>query len=187
MSYAFHDIKNIVEPYLDDIPTHSQQWEDHPWHIRDILLRCCHYNICLNPNKCVFCIETGFLLGFVVSKDGIYIDPLKIAAIPALPTPTNLLELQSLQGKAKFTVSFAILQRKHTVICVSLRRTLCSFGMTKPNGPLIISNMLWLIHPWSPPRLFRGLSLVSCYFHNYHIYCFGAGKYQWSGACDLLC
>ena len=24
MSYAFHDIKNIVEPYLDDLPTHSQ-------------------------------------------------------------------------------------------------------------------------------------------------------------------
>ena len=24
MSYAFHDVKHIVEPYLDDIPAHSQ-------------------------------------------------------------------------------------------------------------------------------------------------------------------
>ena len=24
MSYAFHDIKHIVEPYLNDLPTHSQ-------------------------------------------------------------------------------------------------------------------------------------------------------------------
>ena len=24
MSYSFHDIKHIVEPYLDDLPTHSQ-------------------------------------------------------------------------------------------------------------------------------------------------------------------
>ena len=25
MSYALHDIKHIVEPYLDDLPAHSQQ------------------------------------------------------------------------------------------------------------------------------------------------------------------
>ena len=65
-----------------------------------------HYNIRLNIHKCVFCVETGHLLGFVVSKDGIRIDPLKIAAILALPAPTNLLELQSLQGKEKFLCCF---------------------------------------------------------------------------------
>ena len=106
MSYAFQDIKHIVEPYLDDLPAHSQQWEDHPSHLRDIFLRCCHYNIWLNPHKCVFSIETGCLLGFVASKDGIWIDPLKIAAILALPAPTNLLELKILQGKANFLCRF---------------------------------------------------------------------------------
>ena len=48
----------------------------------------------------------GHLLGFVVSKDGIQIDPLKIAAILYLLAPTNLLELQSLQGKEKFLHCF---------------------------------------------------------------------------------
>ena len=48
----------------------------------------------------------GCLLGFVVSKDGIRIDPLKIAAILALPAPTNLLELQILQGKENFLCRF---------------------------------------------------------------------------------
>ena len=42
----------------------------------------------------------------MVSKDGIQIDPLKIAAILALPAPTNLVELQSLQGKEKFLHRF---------------------------------------------------------------------------------
>ena len=106
MSYAFHDIKHIVEPYLDDLPSHSQRREDHPGHLRNIFLRCRHYKIQLNPHKCVFCIETRCLLGFVVSKDGIWIDPLKIAAILALPSPTKLLELQSLQGKEKFLLHF---------------------------------------------------------------------------------
>ena len=45
MPYAFHDIKHIVEPYLDDLPAHSQRREDHPGHLRDIFLRCRHYNI----------------------------------------------------------------------------------------------------------------------------------------------
>ena len=71
MSYAFHKIKHIVEPYLDGLLAHSQQWEDHLGHLREIFLRCHHYNIWLNPHKFVFCIETGHLLGFVVSKDGI--------------------------------------------------------------------------------------------------------------------
>ena len=30
MSYAFHDIKHIVKPYLDDLPAHSLHREDHP-------------------------------------------------------------------------------------------------------------------------------------------------------------
>ena len=106
MSYAFHDIKHIMELYLDDLPSHSQQWEDHLGNLRDIFLRCRHYNIRLNPHKCVFCVETGCLLGFVVSKDGIWIDPMKISAILTLPAPTNITELQSLQGKEKFIHRF---------------------------------------------------------------------------------
>ena len=96
MSYAFHNIKHIVESYLDDLPAHSQKREDHPWHLRDIFLRCRHYNIRLNPHKCVFCVEIGRLFAFVVSKDGIQIDPLKIAAILALPALTNITEIKSL-------------------------------------------------------------------------------------------
>ena len=69
-------------------------------------MRCRHYNICLNPHKCVFSLEMGHLLDFVVSKDGILIDPLKIATILALLAPTNLLQLQSLQGKANFLRCF---------------------------------------------------------------------------------
>ena len=34
MSYAFHDIKKIVEAYLDDLATHSKRRVDHPAHLR---------------------------------------------------------------------------------------------------------------------------------------------------------
>jgi hypothetical protein len=29
MNYAFHDIKHIVQPYLDDLPAHSRKRTDH--------------------------------------------------------------------------------------------------------------------------------------------------------------
>jgi hypothetical protein len=33
MSYAFHDIKHIIQPYLDDLPAHSLCRVDHPTHL----------------------------------------------------------------------------------------------------------------------------------------------------------
>ena len=33
MSYDFHDIKNIVQPYLDDLPTHSMHRQYHSAHL----------------------------------------------------------------------------------------------------------------------------------------------------------
>jgi hypothetical protein len=90
MSYTFHDIKHIVQPYLDDLPAHSMRCQDHLAHLCVIFLRCWFYNIFLNPHKCVFCVESGRLLGFIVSKQGIYVDPLNIEAIVNFPPPSTL-------------------------------------------------------------------------------------------------
>eukprot|EP00253_Pinus_taeda_P012769 PITA_12769 len=106
MSYAFHDIRHIVQPYLDDLPAHSAKRSDHPTHLREIFLRCRHYRIRLNPHKCFFCVESGRLLGFIVSHEGIRLDPLKVEAIVNLPPPATLQQLQSLQGKANFLRRF---------------------------------------------------------------------------------
>jgi hypothetical protein len=93
MSYTFHDIKHIAEPYLDDLPAHSLNRSDHIDHLPAIFLQCRFYRIRLNPYKFIFAVESGRLLGFSVSKDGIRVDPLKIKAILALPPPTNLTQL----------------------------------------------------------------------------------------------
>jgi hypothetical protein len=106
MSYAFHNIKHITEPYLDDLPAHLLNRSDHIDHLRAIFLRCRFYRIRLNPHKCIFVVESGRILSFIVSKDGIRVDPLKIRAILALPPPTNLTQLQSLQGKENFLHRF---------------------------------------------------------------------------------
>jgi hypothetical protein len=106
MSYAFHDIKHIVQPYLDDLPTHSMHRVDHRKHLRAIFVRYRFYRICLNPHKCIFCMEYGRLLGFIVSCQGIRVDPLKVEVILNFPPPSTLCQLQSLQGKANFLRRF---------------------------------------------------------------------------------
>ena len=45
MSYAFHNIKSIVQPYLDDLPTKSQRRQDHMDHLQQIFVCYRHYNI----------------------------------------------------------------------------------------------------------------------------------------------
>ena len=40
MNFSFHDIKSIVEPYLDDLPTHSCKRINHPDHLHLIFERC---------------------------------------------------------------------------------------------------------------------------------------------------
>ena len=68
----------------------------------------------------------GHLLGFVVSKDGIQIDPLKISTILALLASTNLLELQSLQGKVNFLRRFVcnFAEKTHGYMCLLKKDTL---------------------------------------------------------------
>ena len=106
ISYAFHDINSIVKPYLDDLPMKSKQHRDHPYHLHQIFMCCRYYNIHLNPHKCIFVVDSGRFLGFIVVNNGIRFDPLNVEAITNLPPPCTILQLQSLQGKAIFLRCF---------------------------------------------------------------------------------
>jgi hypothetical protein len=106
MSYTFHDIKHILQPYIDDLPVHSMRRQDHSTHLQAIFLRWCYYRMRLNPHKCVFCVESDRLLGFIVPIHGIWVNPLKVEAILNIPPPSTFLQLQSLQGKANFLCRF---------------------------------------------------------------------------------
>jgi hypothetical protein len=87
MTFVFHDLKHIVEAYLDDLTAHSRKRVDHLTHLRLVFERCRYYRIRLNPHKCIFCIRSGHLLGFIVSEHGIMVDPMKVEAILRLPPP----------------------------------------------------------------------------------------------------
>jgi hypothetical protein len=56
------------------------------------------YHWKLNPNKCVFGIPSGKLLGFIISQRGIEANPEKISAITSMKTPTCIKDVQKLTG-----------------------------------------------------------------------------------------
>jgi hypothetical protein len=52
----------------------------------------------LNPNKCVFGVPSGKLLGFIISHCGIGANPEKISAITNMKAPTCIKDVQKLTG-----------------------------------------------------------------------------------------
>lgn len=99
MDYAFHDIRHIIEAYLDDLPSHSKKQVQYLDHLIDIFLRCRFYNIHLNPHKCVFFFECGHLLGFIISKYGIRVDPDNVKAIIQFPNHNPFCSSNVYKGK----------------------------------------------------------------------------------------
>ena len=108
MNYIFHDLAHLILAYLDDLNLCSKNFLDHLQDLRLVFQRCRQYNLRLNPLKCVFCISAGRLFGFIMSQQGICVDPLKVQAIKEVPPPRTLRKLQILQGKANFLRCFIL-------------------------------------------------------------------------------
>ena len=62
MTLIFHDIKMIIKVYLDDLTTHSRLRVRYPYHLRLVFERGHHYQVFLNPHKCIFCMTVVHLL-----------------------------------------------------------------------------------------------------------------------------
>ena len=100
MAAIFHDqMHKTMDAYVDDILVKSKEEEDHINALSQVFKRLILYKLRLNPQKCVFGVESGKLLGFLVSKKGIEMDLAKVKAIIDISPPTTLKELHSLQGR----------------------------------------------------------------------------------------
>ena len=63
-------------------------------------------NLKLNPNKCIFGVTSGKLLGFIISEKGIEVDPDKIKAIQEMPPPKNQKEVRGFLGRLNYIARF---------------------------------------------------------------------------------
>eukprot|EP00253_Pinus_taeda_P007374 PITA_07374 len=107
MDIAFaKEIHDFLVVYLDDLTPFSKSDQEHLKHLRQIFMTCRKYGISLNPKKSLFSLEEGKLLGHIISKYWIRIDPKRIQAILQIPYPRNIKELQAFLGKINFLRRF---------------------------------------------------------------------------------
>lgn len=84
---------------IDDILIKSKQGQDHLQALEEVFTILQRYKLRLKPQKCKFGVTSSKLLGFMVSNRGIKVDPKKVRVIISMPSPKNLKQLRSIQGK----------------------------------------------------------------------------------------
>jgi hypothetical protein len=82
MNSVFMDyLDKFVVVFIDDILVYSQNEQEHEEHLRKVLQRLRDCQLYAKLSKCEFWINKVLLLGHIINRDGLAMDPNKVAAI----------------------------------------------------------------------------------------------------------
>jgi hypothetical protein len=117
--------------YLDDILIYSENVLEHELHVKKVLQRLRDAGLQADIKKCEFGVTKTKYLGFIISTDGIEVDPEKVAVVRNWKPPTTVRGIQSFLGFCNFYRRFI---REYGVIArplVRLTKTGTPFSFTK--------------------------------------------------------
>ncbi|CAF1073837.1 unnamed protein product, partial [Brachionus calyciflorus] len=109
MKEILGDLIKFVESFIDNITVHSKTFEEHIEHIKIVLSCLSEAKLKLNPEKCVWFARSVNILGHIVSKNEIMMDPSKIDAIKNRLAPRTVKQLQSFIGLCNFYRRFVLM------------------------------------------------------------------------------
>jgi hypothetical protein len=99
MRHVFEElIGRIIEAYVDNIVVKSTRTGDLVPDLTEVFAKLRQRGVKLNPEKFVFRVSRGRLLGFVISERGIEANPEKISAIMDMGPIMNLKGIQRVTG-----------------------------------------------------------------------------------------
>src|ERR1700721_2429164 len=82
MNDIFSDLLDVnVTVYLDDILIYSDDPAEHKQHVREVLRRLRKHGLFARPDKCHFSVDSVAYLGFILSREGLKMDPSKVQTI----------------------------------------------------------------------------------------------------------
>jgi hypothetical protein len=92
----------FVTAYIDDILIYSSSLSEHRKHVRMVLERLRDAGLQCDIKKCKFHASEVTYLGLIISRDGIKMDPEKVAAIMNWGSPSNVRDIRGFLGFANF-------------------------------------------------------------------------------------
>lgn len=99
-------LNKFITVYLDDILIFSKSVEEHVKHLEIVLSILKEHKLTVSKEKCDFFKDELLYLGHIVSKNGVKVDPAKIAAVQQLSPPQDVSQLRSLLGMTNYFRKF---------------------------------------------------------------------------------
>ena len=82
-------VEEILEFFMDDLIVYAKTFDDCLLNLKKVLKMCIEKDLVLNWEKCHFMATSGVVLGHIISREGIKVDPAKIELISKLPLLTS--------------------------------------------------------------------------------------------------
>ncbi len=99
-------VDQFIYVYLDDILIFSSSLQEHVQHVRRVLQRLLENGLFVKAEKCAFHAQSVPFLGFIVSPEGVRMDPDRVKAVVNWPTPDSRKALLRFLGFANFLPAF---------------------------------------------------------------------------------
>ena len=87
-----------IEVYIDDMVVKSKVVSEHVGDLENIFEILRKHKLHFNASKCSFSVGSGKFLGYLVTHQGIEVNPNQIKAINSLQSPRNPKEVHKLTG-----------------------------------------------------------------------------------------
>jgi hypothetical protein len=114
LSSGYHQLMNLMKSvfmdyldkfvvvFIDDILIYSQSEEEHVDHLKMVLQRLREHQLYAKLSKCEFWINEVLLLGHIINKDRLAVDPKKVADILNWKALTDARGIKSFIGMAEY-------------------------------------------------------------------------------------
>jgi ribonuclease HI len=113
-------LDKFVVVFIDDILVYSQNVQEHEEHLRKVLQRLRDCQLYAKLSTCEFWISEVLFLGHTINRDGLAVDPKKVAAILDWKAPKDVRGIKSFIGMAgyyrRFIEGFSKIARPLTAL-----------------------------------------------------------------------
>lgn len=98
----FDYLDDFCTAYLDDILIYSDNELEHEIHVKKVLQRLRDAGLQVDLKKCEFHVTRTKYLGFIITTEGIEVDPEKVSAVTSWKAPYTVKGVQSFLGFCNF-------------------------------------------------------------------------------------